>query len=68
MGTHSRPNDLNGPMALHLDGLGVQPMTWQAFVNGQAVGDQGFARIQSISTQSAEDIAQAAQALRTLES
>jgi stage II sporulation SpoE-like protein/beta-galactosidase-like protein len=35
------PNDLNAPMAIHLDGLGVQPTTWQVFVNGQALGGQG---------------------------
>jgi sigma-B regulation protein RsbU (phosphoserine phosphatase) len=33
--------NLNGPLALHLDDLGVQPMTWQVFVNGQPVGGQG---------------------------
>ena len=25
------PENLNGPLALHLDNLGVQPMTWQVF-------------------------------------
>ncbi len=35
------PNNLSAPMALHLDGLGVQPTTWQVFVNGQAIGGQG---------------------------
>ena len=25
------PGNLNGPLALHLDDLGVQPMTWQVF-------------------------------------
>jgi hypothetical protein len=35
------PANLNGPVALHLDDLGVQPMTWQVFVNGQHVGGQG---------------------------
>ena len=35
------PGNLNGPLALHLDDLGVQPMTWQVFVNGQPVGGQG---------------------------
>ena len=32
---------LNGPVALHIDDLGVQPMTWQVFVNGQPFGGQG---------------------------
>ena len=35
------PGNLNGPLALHLDDLGVQPMTWQVFVNGQPIGGQG---------------------------
>ncbi len=35
------PGNLNGPVALHLDNLGVQPMTWQVFVNGQPLGGQG---------------------------
>ena len=35
------PNNVNAPMALHLDGLGVQPTAWQVFVNGQAIGGQG---------------------------
>ncbi len=35
------PDQLNGPLALHLDNLGVQPMTWQVFVNGQPSGGQG---------------------------
>ncbi|HEY1579949.1 MAG TPA: PP2C family protein-serine/threonine phosphatase [Terracidiphilus sp.] len=35
------PENLNVPLALHLEGLGVQPMTWQIFVNGQALGGQG---------------------------
>jgi sigma-B regulation protein RsbU (phosphoserine phosphatase) len=35
------PNNLNGPLALHLDRLGVQPMAWQLFVNGQPRGGQG---------------------------
>jgi sigma-B regulation protein RsbU (phosphoserine phosphatase) len=35
------PNNVNAPMALHLDGLGVQATTWQVFVNGQAIGGQG---------------------------
>ena len=35
------PVNVNGPMALHLDDLGVQPMTWQVFVNGQPIGGQG---------------------------
>lgn len=35
------PNDLNTPLALHLDNLGVQPMAWQVFVNGQSLGGQG---------------------------
>jgi sigma-B regulation protein RsbU (phosphoserine phosphatase) len=35
------PNNTNAPLALHLDDLGVQPMAWQVFVNGQAVGGQG---------------------------
>lgn len=32
---------LHGPLALHLNGLGIQPAAWQAFVNGTAVGGQG---------------------------
>ena len=32
---------VNGPVALHIDDLGVQPMTWQVFVNGQPFGGQG---------------------------
>jgi len=35
------PGNLNGPLALHLADLGVQPMTWQVFVNGQPIGGQG---------------------------
>jgi hypothetical protein len=35
------PANLNGPLALHLADLGVLPMTWQVFVNGQPVGGQG---------------------------
>jgi sigma-B regulation protein RsbU (phosphoserine phosphatase) len=35
------PGKLNGPLALHLADLGVQPMTWQAFVNGQPIAGQG---------------------------
>src|SRR5580704_17115072 len=35
------PNNLNGPLALHLDRLGVQPMAWQLFVNGQPRGGHG---------------------------
>ena len=35
------PDNLNGPLALHLDDLGVQPMTWQVFVNGQPIAGQG---------------------------
>jgi phosphoserine phosphatase RsbU/P len=35
------PGNLNGPVALHLDDLGVQPMTWQVFVHGQPLGGQG---------------------------
>jgi phosphoserine phosphatase RsbU/P len=35
------PGKWNGPVALHLDDLGVQPMTWQVFVNGQLTGGQG---------------------------
>src|SRR5271156_470942 len=35
------PDHLDGPLALHLDDLGVQPMTWQVFVNGQPIGGQG---------------------------
>jgi sigma-B regulation protein RsbU (phosphoserine phosphatase) len=35
------PTNVNSPMALHLDGLGVQPTAWQVFVNGQAIGGQG---------------------------
>ena len=35
------PGNLNGPLALHLADLGVLPMTWQVFVNGQPVGGQG---------------------------
>jgi sigma-B regulation protein RsbU (phosphoserine phosphatase) len=33
--------NLNGPVALHLDDLGVEPMTWQVFVNGQPLHGQG---------------------------
>ena len=35
------PSNPNGPLALHLADLGVQPMTWQVFVNGQPMGGQG---------------------------
>jgi phosphoserine phosphatase RsbU/P len=35
------PDNLNGPLALHLDDLGVQPMTWQVFLNGHPIGGQG---------------------------
>ncbi len=35
------PGKLNGPLALHLDDLGVLPMAWQVFVNGQPLGGQG---------------------------
>jgi phosphoserine phosphatase RsbU/P len=35
------PSNLNGPLALYLADLGVQPMTWQVFVNGQPVAGQG---------------------------
>jgi hypothetical protein len=35
------PANLNGPLALHLDDLGVQPIAWQVFVNGQSLGGQG---------------------------
>ncbi len=35
------PANLNGPLALHLADLGVQPMTWQVFVNGQPLAGQG---------------------------
>jgi sigma-B regulation protein RsbU (phosphoserine phosphatase) len=35
------PENPYGPLALHLDDLGVQPMTWQVFVNGQPLGGQG---------------------------
>jgi phosphoserine phosphatase RsbU/P len=35
------PNNLNGPLAIHFDDLGVQPMAWQVFVNGQPFGGQG---------------------------
>jgi len=35
------PVNLNGPVALHLDDLGIQPMAWQVFVNGQLIGGQG---------------------------
>lgn len=34
------PN-LQAPLALHLTGLGVQPIAWQVFVNGHALGGQG---------------------------
>jgi hypothetical protein len=33
--------NLNGRPALHIGDLGVQPMSWQAFVNGQFLGGQG---------------------------
>ena len=29
------------PLAIHLSGLGVEPMVWQVYVNGLAVGGQG---------------------------
>lgn len=32
---------LQGPVALHLSGLGFQPTAWHVFVNGYAVGGQG---------------------------
>lgn len=32
---------LQAPLALHLNGLGIQPAAWQAFVNGVTVGGQG---------------------------
>jgi len=39
------PGNLNGNLnsqaALHLDDLGVQPMAWQVFVNGQLLGGEG---------------------------
>jgi hypothetical protein len=35
------PRSLNGQIALHLDDLGVQPMTWQVFVDGQPSSGQG---------------------------
>ena len=35
------PNNLNVPLALHLEDLGVQAMAWQVFVNGQPIGGQG---------------------------
>ncbi len=35
------PGNLNSPVALHLDDLGVQPMAWQVFVNGRPFGGQG---------------------------
>jgi phosphoserine phosphatase RsbU/P len=35
------PGNLNGPLALHIADLGVQPMTWQVFLNGQPLGGQG---------------------------
>lgn len=35
------PANLNGPLALHLDDLGVQPKSWQVFVNGLSLGGQG---------------------------
>jgi sigma-B regulation protein RsbU (phosphoserine phosphatase) len=35
------PGNLNGPLALHLADLGVQPMTWQVFANGQPLAGQG---------------------------
>ncbi len=38
------PNTLHGPIALHLADLGVQPMTWQVFVNGQPIGGRGLSR------------------------
>ena len=33
--------DRNSQAALHLDDLGLQPMAWQAFVNGKPIGGQG---------------------------
>lgn len=38
------PNDLNTPLALHLDNLGIQPMAWQVFVNGQSLGARALSR------------------------
>lgn len=35
------PSTFNGPLALHLDGLGSQPKSWLVFVNGQNIGGQG---------------------------
>jgi phosphoserine phosphatase RsbU/P len=35
------PGNLNGPLALHIADLGVEPMTWQVFVNGQPLAGQG---------------------------
>lgn len=32
---------LHGTLALHLNGMGMQPAAWQVFVNGTAVGGQG---------------------------
>jgi len=32
---------LQSPLALHLTDLGLQPMAWQAFVNGHPLGGQG---------------------------
>ena len=36
------PARLEAPLALHLTGLGLQPTTWQAFVNGVPAGGQGI--------------------------
>ena len=35
------PASRNAPLALHLTDLGVQPIAWQLFVNGQLLGGQG---------------------------
>jgi hypothetical protein len=35
------PSRPGGPWALHLDELGIQPMAWQVFANGQLLGGQG---------------------------
>jgi hypothetical protein len=35
------PGNLNGQPALHISDISVQPVTWQVFLNGHALGGQG---------------------------
>jgi len=34
-------SNVQGPRAVHLTGLGMEPTVWQAFVNGKVIGGQG---------------------------